>query len=45
MKDDGTFRLEPAETVGLRFAVPFQITDVVRIVRKHEARPEVKNAA
>jgi len=45
MKEDGAFRLEQAETVGLGFALPPQITEVVRIVRKNEARPEVKNAA
>jgi len=39
------FRLEQAETVGLGFALPPEITEVVRIVRKNEARPEVKNAA
>ena len=45
MKEDRVFRLEQAETVGLGFALPPQITEVVRIVRKNEARPEVKNAA
>ena len=45
MKEDGAFRLEHAETVGLGFTLPPQITEVVRIVRKNEARPEVKNAA
>lgn len=45
MKEDGVFRLKQAETVGLGFALPPQITEVVRVVRKNEARPEVKNAA
>jgi hypothetical protein len=45
MKEDGVFRLEQAETAGLGFVLPPPITDVVRIVRKNEARPEVKNAA
>ena len=30
-KEDGAFRLEQAETVGLGFALPPQITEVVRI--------------
>ena len=45
MKEDVALRLEQAETVGLGFALPPKIADVVRIVRKNEARPEVKNAA
>ena len=45
MKEDVAFRLEQAETVALGFALPPQITDVVRIVRRNEARSEVKNAA
>jgi len=36
---------EQAETVGLGFALPPKIADVVRIVRKNEAKPEVENAA
>jgi hypothetical protein len=44
MKEDGVFRLEQAKTVGLGFALPPQITDVVRIVRKNEGRPEVKRS-
>ena len=43
MNEDGAFRLEQAETVG--FTLPPEITAVVRIGRKNEARPEVKNAA
>jgi integrase len=45
MKEDVAFRLEQAETVGLGFALPPKIADVVRIVRKNEAKPEVENAA
>jgi hypothetical protein len=45
MKEDVEFRLEQAETVGLSFALPPKIADVVRIVRKNKAKPEVKNAA
>jgi hypothetical protein len=45
MKEDVAFRLEQAETVGLGFALPPTIGDVVRIVRKNEARREVENAA
>jgi len=39
------FRLEQAEVVGLGFALPSKIADVVRIVRKNEAKPEVENEA
>jgi len=39
------FRLEQAEMVGLGFALPPKIADVVRIVRKNEAKPEVENEA
>jgi hypothetical protein len=42
MKEDVAFRLEQAETVGLGFALPPKIADVVR---KNEAKPEVENAA
>ena len=45
MKEDVAFRLEQAAKVGLGFELPPKITDVVRIVRKNEARPEVENAA
>jgi integrase len=45
MKEDVVFRLEQAETVGLGFTLPPKIADVVRIVRKNEAKPEVGNAA
>ena len=45
MKEDAAFRLEQAETVGLGFALPRKIADVVRIVRKNETKPEVENAA
>jgi integrase len=45
MKEDVAFRLEQAETVGLGFVLPPKIADVVRIVRKNEAKPEVENAA
>jgi hypothetical protein len=45
MKEDVAFRLEQAEMVGLGFALPPKIADVVRIVRKNEAKPEVENAA
>jgi hypothetical protein len=45
MREDVAFRLEQAETVGLGFALPPKIADVVRIVRKNEAKPEVENAA
>ena len=45
MKEDVAFRLKPAETVGLGFALPPKIADVVRIVRKNEARRELENAA
>jgi len=45
MKEDVAFRLEQAKTVGLGFALPPRIADVVRIVRKNEAKPEVENAA
>lgn len=38
-------RSEQTETVGLDFALRPQITNVVRSIRKNEARPEVKNAA
>jgi hypothetical protein len=31
--------------VGLGFALPPKIADVVCIVRKNEAKPEVENAA
>jgi hypothetical protein len=34
MKEEVAFRLEQAETVGLGFALPPKIADVVRIVRK-----------
>jgi hypothetical protein len=33
------------ETVGLGFTLPPKIADVVRIVRKNEAKPRVENAA
>jgi integrase len=45
MKEDVTFRLEQAEAVSLGFTLPLKIADVVRIVRKKEANPEVENAA
>jgi len=45
MKEDVAFRLEQAETVGLGFTLPPKIADVVRIVRKNEAKREVENAA
>ncbi len=45
MKEDVAFRLEQSETAGLGFALPPKIADVVRIVRKNEAKPEVENAA
>jgi hypothetical protein len=45
IKEDVAFRLEQAETVGLGFVLPPNIADVVRIVRKNEAKPEVENAA
>jgi len=45
MKEDVAFRLAQAATVGLGFALPPKIADVVRIVRKNEAKPEVENAA
>ena len=45
MKDDVAFRLEQAETMGLGFALPPKIAEVVRIVRKKETKPEVENAA
>jgi hypothetical protein len=45
MKEDVAFRLEQAEKVGLGFELPPQNTDVVRIVRKNEAKLEVENAA
>jgi integrase len=45
MKEDVAFRLEQAETVGLGFALPPKIADVVRIVRENEAKPEIENAA
>jgi integrase len=45
MKEDVALRLEQAETVGLGFALPLEIADVARIVRKNEAKPEVENAA
>jgi len=45
MKEDVAFRLEQAETVGLGFALPPKIANVVRIVRKNEAKPKVENAA
>jgi hypothetical protein len=45
MKEDVTFRLEQAEAVSLGFTLPLKIADVVRIVRKMEANPEVENAA
>jgi hypothetical protein len=45
MKEDVAFRLEQAEKVGLGFVLPPRIADVVRIVRKNEAKPEVENAA
>jgi hypothetical protein len=43
-KEDVAFRLEQGETVGLGFALPPKVTEVVRIVRKKEAKPEVANA-
>ncbi len=45
MKEDVAFRLQQAETVGLGFALPPKIADVVRIVRKNELQVAVKNAA
>ena len=45
MKEEVAFRLAQAETVGLGFALPPKIADVVRVVRKNEARREVENAA
>jgi integrase len=45
MKEDVAFRLQQAKTVGLGFALPPKIADVVRIVRKNEAKSEVENAA
>jgi hypothetical protein len=45
MKEDVAFRLEQAETVGLGFALPPKITEVVRIVRTNEAKSEFANAA
>jgi integrase len=45
MKEDVAFRLKQAKTVGLGFTLPPKIADVVRIVRKNEAKPEVENAA
>ncbi len=45
MKEDGAFRLEQAETAGLGFVLPPKIAEVVRIVRKKEAKSEVENAA
>jgi integrase len=45
MKEDVAFRLEQAAKVGLGFKLPHKTTDVVRIVRKNDAKPEVENAA
>jgi integrase len=45
MKEDVAFRLEQAAKVGLGFELPPKTTDVVRIVRKNEAKSEVENAA
>jgi Carboxypeptidase regulatory-like domain/TonB-dependent Receptor Plug Domain len=45
MKEDVAFRLEQAAKVGLGFALPPKATDVARIARKNEAKPEVENAA
>jgi hypothetical protein len=45
MKEDVAFRLEQAAKVGLGFALPLKTTDVARIARKNEAKPEVENAA
>jgi integrase len=45
MKEDVAFRLEQAETVGLGFGLPPKMAEVVRVVRKKEAQPEVENAA
>jgi murein tripeptide amidase MpaA len=45
MKEDVAFRLAQAEKVGLGFVLPPQNAEVVRIVRKKEAQPEVENAA
>jgi len=45
MKEDVAFRLEQAERVGVGFALPPRITEVVRIVRKKEAKSKVANAA
>ena len=45
MKEDVAFRLQQAETVGLGFALPPKIADVVRIVRENELQVAVKNAA
>ena len=45
MKEDVAFRLEQAEKVGLGFALSPWIADVVRIVRRNEAKPEVENTA
>ena len=45
MKEDVAFRLEQAAKVGLGFELPPKTTDVARIARKNEAKPEVENAA
>ena len=45
MKEDVPFRLEQAEAASLGFVLPAKIAEVVRIVRKNEAKPEVENAA
>jgi hypothetical protein len=45
MKEDVPFRLEKVEKVGLGFALPPLIVDFVRLVRKHEAKLEIENAA
>jgi hypothetical protein len=45
MKEDVAFHLEQAETLRSGFALPPKIADVVRIVRKNKAKPEVENTA
>ena len=45
MKEDIAFRLEQAETVGLGFELPPKIADVVRIVRRNEAKTFDKAAS
>lgn len=43
MKEDVAFHLEQAETVRSGFALPSKMADVVRMVRKNKAKPEVEN--